>query len=411
MNQNELDKSTAGSANERGADAAGQSLADALRVSFRLLKLIMLVVVIVFIVSGSVFSVGSKEVALRGRLGKVMGTAVDRELQPGFHWSLPEPIDRRIRVPKELQSVRSEFWFQMTEQEKAQGRGGTVGASLVPGKDSYVITGDVNILHVNMEAKYRIVDAYRYVSSICGAGDPGRSQPEQTLIRCLGDSAIIESAGQFSVDELIGEKAGDFRTLVKRYLQRSLAEQNCGIKLDSVLIGKIEPPRQVASYFNDVRNAFDEGRGEINKATGEAAKLLTETVGANYRNLLVAMDEERQAAERSDEVNEASETVSKLLPQSEGKVQGILGEAMVYRTRLVESAKVDAEYLEKLLPDFNKYPDIVVSRMLLNTIEKIMDNMRVYYIPKKPGQIRLQIERDPREMEQAMESESGQKSE
>ena len=133
-------------------DEAGKALIDALHVCFKLLKVIMVFVIIVFLVSGT-FIVKPEEVALVTRFGKVLGTGPERERKPGFHMSWPEPIDHVIKISKETQrAIDSEFWYHITEQEKIQGQSRRVGTSLVPGKDHAVITSDANILHVRMKA-------------------------------------------------------------------------------------------------------------------------------------------------------------------------------------------------------------------------------------------------------------------
>ncbi|MBA7650453.1 hypothetical protein ES703_58259 [subsurface metagenome] len=69
-------------------DAAGKSLSEALRISFIILKIIMIVLVIVFLASGF-RTVGSDEQALVLRFGKIRGVGENRLLGPGAHWVFP----------------------------------------------------------------------------------------------------------------------------------------------------------------------------------------------------------------------------------------------------------------------------------------------------------------------------------
>src|SRR4030043_419472 len=70
-------------------DAGNKSLADALRISFFVLNIIMVVLVILFFGSG-VFTVGPDERAMVLRFGKIRGdTTEERVLSPGLHWAIP----------------------------------------------------------------------------------------------------------------------------------------------------------------------------------------------------------------------------------------------------------------------------------------------------------------------------------
>ncbi len=389
-------------------DQASQALVDALQICFKILKWIMVFVVVMFLFSGA-FTVKPEEVALVMRFGKVVGTGPERELKPGFHVAWPEPIDRVIKIPKEtLRSVDCEFWYYLTEQEKLQGKSGRVGASLVPGKDHAVITADANLLHVNMNIKYRIVDAYDYVKNIYGAEHP-ENIPEKSLIKCLADEAIIYSAANFKVDDLIGPKKTSFARMVKDYLDRELLSMECGLKLDEVLIPKIEPPRQVVKYFIDVRNAAEEKHAKIQEAIGDETELLTKTAGTGYQELIKALILEQKYEKTNDpKLPEARKRVRELLAQAGGTVQDILADAKIYKTKVVESARADAEYLQALLPRYQESPNVVLTRLLLSTLEKLLPKVRKWYLPEHVDQARFIIDRDPQELKQQLNEQESQ---
>ncbi len=389
--------------NTNDTDQASQALVDALQVCFKILKWIMIFVVVMFLLSGT-FTVKPEEVALVMRFGKVVGTGPERELKPGFHIAWPEPIDRVIKIPKEtLRSVDCEFWYYLTEQEKLQGKSRRVGTSLVPGKDHEVITGDANLLHVNMNIKYRIIDAYDYVRSVYGAEHP-ETIPEKKLVTDLADEAIIYSATNFKVDDLIGPRKTAFARMVKDYLNRELLAMECGLKLDDVLITKIEPPRQVVKYFVDVRNAAEEKHAKIQEALGDETELLTKTAGSGYQDLIQAIMLEQKLEKTNDpKLTEVRKRVRNLLDQAGGAVQDILADAKIYKTKVVESARADAEYLQALLPRYQESPNVVLTRLLLSTVEKLLPKVRKWYLPEDINQARFMLDRDPQELKQAQQ--------
>ena len=95
------------SADDAPADAGSQALAEALRSSFVIVKVIMVILVIVFFGSG-IFSVPPQEKAIILRFGKPVGTTVDQLLGPGLHWAFPNPIDEVVKIPiGQIQAVTS----------------------------------------------------------------------------------------------------------------------------------------------------------------------------------------------------------------------------------------------------------------------------------------------------------------
>src|SRR4051794_30796804 len=79
-------------------DAGSQALAEALRSSFAVVKVVMVLLVVVFMASGF-FTVGPSERAIILRFGRPAAVGEQALLNPGLHWSLPYPIDEVVRVP------------------------------------------------------------------------------------------------------------------------------------------------------------------------------------------------------------------------------------------------------------------------------------------------------------------------
>ncbi|MFA5864674.1 MAG: protease modulator HflK [Phycisphaerae bacterium] len=388
-------------------DTANKALFDALKFSFWILKAIMALVVAAYLISGT-FSVQSDEVALVTRFGRVLGTGPQRELKQGLHWSWPWPIDNYIKVSKgKVKTTNCDFKYNVTEMETVQGRSANVGESLVPGKDDFIITGDANILHIGLIINYGIIDAFDYVRTIPKADqwNPNTHEnenPESDLIMVLADTAVIQAAGQFKVDDLLGQQKTKFASLVKQYLQQSLRAMNCGLELKDVLIKKIEPPRQVVQQFNDVRNAAEQMHGDIQTAMGDATQKLTQTAGMGYQELIQAIQNEQKMQQGNDpKLVEAQKEVSKLLDQAGGSVQEILANAKIYKTRVFESAKADAQYMQALLPRYLENPQVVRTRLLMGMLETTLDNVRKLYTPTDVSEIRIIIDRDPEELKVA----------
>ena len=70
-------------------DAGSKSLAEALRISFAVLKIIMAVLIVLFFTSG-IFTVAPDQRAMVLKFGKIRGdTTESRILGPGLHWAVP----------------------------------------------------------------------------------------------------------------------------------------------------------------------------------------------------------------------------------------------------------------------------------------------------------------------------------
>ena len=149
-------------------DTAGKSLTQALKVSFGILKLIMIAVVFLFLFSG-VVQIQPGEQAIRLRFGKIQGPAEDVMLKPGIHFAFPEPINEIVRIPVEkVQTLQIDsFWYYETDQEKLNPeRKRQVRGPLDPIRDGYCLTGsesltgeegtDYNIVHSKWTLTYKI---------------------------------------------------------------------------------------------------------------------------------------------------------------------------------------------------------------------------------------------------------------
>src|SRR6267143_5967810 len=140
---------------ETADDAGSQALADALRSSFAIIRVVMVALVLLFLGSGF-FTVGSQEKAVILRFGKPVGAGAQALLGSGAHWAFPYPVDEVVKIPvNQLQSVSSTIgWFATTAAAEASGNEPPPGPSLNPGLDGYVVTGDENIIHVRGNLLY-----------------------------------------------------------------------------------------------------------------------------------------------------------------------------------------------------------------------------------------------------------------
>lgn len=172
--------------NEAPLDAASQSLSDALRSSFRVLKLIMVVVVVLFLFSG-VFIVDQRQVAVVTRFGK----QASEPRGPGLYFALPYPIDEVIRVSTAPKTIEvNDFWLKLRDDEKGKPLDQLAARStgLDPATDGSLLTADRAIMHAAFKVQYKVpvANAADYVRNV--------SNDELLVATVIKEAAIAEAA-------------------------------------------------------------------------------------------------------------------------------------------------------------------------------------------------------------------------
>jgi len=399
-------------------DVGGKSLAEALRISFSILKVIMGVLVILFLASGF-FRVDYDEQALVLRLGKIRGIGEDRVLKPGLHWVLPYPIDEIVKIPvTEVQSVNiDDFWYFQSERQKLAE--GSHAMRSRPGEtldlmkgDGYCITrneyipelagrntgNDYNIVHCKWHLTYLIDDPELFLRNVYveepQAGQSladviPKSEKVASLLKSLAADAIVTSLVSFSIDEAILSEAR-IAASVTKLLQQKLRQIGSGIKIDSMQLVDITWPRQVDKAFLASMQAKQERDNLVIEAKTYAEKTLNEAGGPDVYEILPRLTDSKLSQEEKDE----------LFAMLAGVSREKLEDAEQYRTGVVESAKADAEYLRELLPEYRKYPKLVIQKIYQDAIEAVLNSADEKIIVEptsdgKPREIRLEVTKDP----------------
>ena len=389
-------------------DAAGKSLTDALRVSFVVLKLFMAVLVLLFFVSG-VFRIQPNEQALVLRLGKIRGMGQGRLLGPGLQWAFPAPIDEIVRiVTKKKQTLAIDsFWYFQREEDKLKGRKPRPGRTLSPLRDGYCLTrndsvagtgeNDYNIVHAKWELTHTIERPELFFKNIYyKAPAPGQdfldvvSETLDPLLKSMVEDAIVTTMVNYSIDEAIVSESRIPKD-ISRLLQAKLDQIESGIKVDSMQISeRITWPLQVDSAFQASNKASQTSQRFVTEARAYSEKILNEAGGPAVEDVLGALKDPAISGAAREE----------LLSRLTGTCQEKISLARAYRTKTVETAKADAEYLAMLLPEYRKRPKLVLQKLYQDAIEEVLNNAdeKVFLQPStsvRPKELRILINRDP----------------
>ena len=337
-------------------DAAGRSLSEALRMSFIILKVIMIVLVLAFLASGFK-TVDSSEQALVLRFGKIRGEGEKRLLGPGLHWILPYPIDEIVKIPVQTQVNLpiDSFWYYMTQSEILSGKMRPVRPDqpLRPLQDGYCLTrgesqngtigdfagSDYNIVHSKWQLTYQIDDPEQffrntYVEDV----KPGDiyfnviTESIKPLLKDVFDNAVVTALVNYTIDEAISSH-DRIPKHVKRLVQEKLDNMESGIKVVSVQLTASECPRQVKEAFESATRASQQRSKEITDAEAEAANTLNEAAGPFAEELFATLHDES--------IDE--QTKEQLWSQLAGTAGKTIADARAYRTKVVENARANAE--------------------------------------------------------------------
>jgi membrane protease subunit HflK len=339
-------------------DAGTQALAEALRSSFFIVKIVMLLMVVAFFCSGF-FTVGASEKAVILRFGKPVGEGDKALLGPGWHWSFPFPIDEVVRINNLAeQSVLSTVgWYFTTPEQELSGEELPAGPTLNPAIDSYLITADHDIVHSRATLTYHVTDALAYTFDFSNA---------QLTVQNTLNNALLYAAANFTADDILLNRQTEFREAVQTRLTDLADQEHLGIAVDNCEVVSI-PPRQLKDVFNQVVDTREKSDSTITSAMSVATNT-TLNADARATNLII--------------------------------------QAAVDSANYVGFVKADAKHFNDLLPQYRTnatlYAQLQVNMAMAEALTNAGDK---WFIPEHAGgktsELRLQLNPEPPEPSQA----------
>jgi len=389
-------------------DPAQQSLAEALRVSFAILKLAMLGLLVAYLFSGT-FSVGSNEVALRLRFGDYVGDPGNRVLERGTYLAAPFPIEQVVKVdtrPATL-TLDREFWFETTDRESGLTRAqlqGQKAMPLHPLRDGSLITGDSSIVHAKWTLTWRVAEPVAFLTNV------GSRPVAEKIVRLVAQQGIVQSVAQLVADDMLRGIVN--RELAVGIMQQRLDAMRTGLVIDQLTLDKVSAPMRVAGSFDAVTSAESDRAGRIVASQQERAKVLGETAGEASGPILDLVTAYERAVEGGDEAAaaRAQEQLDAALAGLTigsvpigGDVAQVINAAKTYRTQIVEQVASEAQAFTQLLPQYERNPRLVLAKLWEDARERILTgDVETFYTV--PGQLELQLNRDP-ELQKARQKE------
>ncbi|ABG42480.1 MAG: protease modulator HflK [Alteromonadaceae bacterium] len=220
-------------------------------------------------------------------------------VEPGLRWK-PTFVDSVL--PVDVQTVRS-----------------------LPSSGS-MLTEDENVVRVEMEVQYRILEPYKYSFSV--------TSPETSLSQAF-DSAIRYVVGHSKMDDILTSGREVARQNVRDELQAILEPYDMGISIVDMNFKDARPPEEVKAAFDDA----------------------------------IAAQEDEQRF-----INEAEAYSREIEPRARGQVNRMAEEAQAYKEQSILQAQGEVARFEELLPQYKAAPEVTRSRIYLETLEEVYAN-------------------------------------
>jgi modulator of FtsH protease HflK len=385
-------------------DAGQQSLVDALRSSFRVLKFVMVLVVVFFLGSGIFIVDRDKEVKVRLRFGEQDGVFRD-----GIHWAFPYPIDQVIRVPIAAETLMLDsFWFQLREDEKTRALSDLMsrGPGLEPGVDGALLTGDRAIMHMLIQAQYTIRNADEYVQNVVISPD---RKDEKDLLRSVLKNAATAAAARTTAS-VVAKEAGTVASEIRSRAQAVLDQLRTGIQLDQVAASQSYYPLQVKDAVVNVSTAESQKNETIQKARQGQQQKLNEAAGEAWKDLWIEIQKLDQLADGPGRDAALARIENLLTTRAAGKAGQRIQEAQQESHQIVLATQSRQNQFNLLLEPYQSNPVLFRQRMLTDALTELYAQPGVvkWMLPGGNNkQINLWLNPDPKESKEASEREAG----
>lgn len=398
-------------------DPANRSLADALKITFRLLQLAMVVLFALFAFSG-LQTVKEGESGLR----LVFGDLAEDDMAPGMRFALPAPIGEIVRVPtgnEELEDA-SGFYPMVSAEIRAQGPDRLpYNSKLNPSRDGSILTGDQAVAHIIMRVQYRRTDPASYARNVLD------DATEDMLVLSASRRGIVRACAEISIDNLLREQnTGAVARHALEVAQQTLDQTQCGITIERINLVQRIPPAFLRAPFNKVQIARTDSDRIVTEARTTADQTLNSMAGLASDHLVGLIDEYDRAMDQRAILREGGaipegdrldpdailaqidamlegrpvtiggETVANL---TSGEATRILQRAAVDRVRMVNSRQASLQMFLAKLEQFNQNPEYMLAREWTSSLGVLMarDYTQKYVAPALGGLRQLVINQDP----------------
>jgi len=198
-----------------------------------------------------------------------------------------------------------------------------------------MLTSDENLVDIDMEVQFRRTDPVAYAFNV--------RDPDATL-REVSESAIREAIGRSRLDSVLESGRQEIAANTKELVQKTLDSYKVGLEITSINLKDVKVPEQVAPSQQDAIKARE--------------------------------DKVRYSLEAQAYAND-------ILPKAQGSAGRLIQDAEAYKAQKVANATGESERFMKLLPEYQRSPQVTRERLYLETVESVYASSKKVLIDTK----------------------------
>ncbi len=391
-----------GSYEDHVSDPASRSLSEALRLSFRVLTVVMVLVVGAFLATG-LENIEDNQVGLIKVFGRIVGQS-----EPGLAFGWPFPIGEIEVVSTAKRSLEiDEFWFHLTARQRAQELDEieTDRQGLDPVRDGALLTGDRSLYHIRMTVTWEVSEPIVFRQNL--------ADPEKVINDAVIAATIRVAAGR-TAESIHREGAGPqrraaefapFAPQVRQLAQEDLNAIQAGVQITNIAIDERTWPLVARKAYNDAQRASDEMELKVNQARREAIETLRDAAGTVYARLVgepgqptapadwdpntpydligqynllqestVSMPDRDEPADQDPESVLLARIDSVLTSRDlGGQAQSVISQAQAYRSSIEQVVGQRANRFDRLLRQYKNANtrDLLLADLWAGTLERV----------------------------------------
>jgi Cu+-exporting ATPase len=204
--------------------------------------------------------VAPDEVGVVRRFGRPVA-----DLDPGWYWRCPWPIEDTLRVSQRIRTINIGF----REKAGAAADGALTWSSAHRketrvGNEAMMLTGDGDLVDLFVTVRFKVIDPRVYLFQVNNVED---------IIRAATESELRAMVAGRKFSELLTDKRQDFSAQAfKRVNARieGLSADGLGVAIDGVAVIDLHPPSEVVKEYYKVAQAVQKRDKRINDAIREA---------------------------------------------------------------------------------------------------------------------------------------------
>ncbi len=277
-----------------------------------IVPIVLVVLVALYLVWASVYTVQPHEKAVVLRFGRYHAT-----VDPGLRFCIPL-ADEVIKVSVEERSLRLPPEGDLTPYAREMGG------------ESLMLTGDLDAVLVEWTVQWQVTDPYRFSVKFYREGEP--DYPERVLVT-VAKNVMNRLVGDYSIDEVLTERRGEIGEEARQATQAILDGYECGIGIRDLQMQRTTPPAKVQPAYEQV-NASEQRRAQLK--------------------------------------NEADKERNRLLPEAEAEKDQMINEALGYAKRRWSEADGEIKALLARYRAYEKAPDVTRQRLYIEAMEDVL---------------------------------------